>query len=71
MIHISVRFCASLSVYRGTAVLLELLDVLVAAAQLVPRLVSGLCCAAGFNAHDAERDDGTAIEWSAHCLASR
>jgi hypothetical protein len=49
----------------------KLLDVLVAAAQLVPRLVGSFCCAAGFNAHGAERDRGTAIEWSAHCLASR
>jgi hypothetical protein len=70
-IRISMRFCASLSAYRGAAVLLKLLDVLVAAAQPVPGLVGGFCCAAGFNAHGAERDRGTPIEWSAHCLASR
>jgi hypothetical protein len=68
-IHISMRFCASLSAYRGAAVLLKLLDVLVAAAQPVRGLVGGFCCAAGFNAHGAERERGTAIEWSAHCLA--
>jgi len=51
--------------------LFKLLDVLVAAAQLVPRLVGGFCCAASFKAHGAKRDDGTAIEWCAHCLASR
>ena len=65
------RFCASLSAYRDAAVLFKLLDVLVAAAQPVPGLVGGFGCAAGFNAHGAERDDGTAIEWSAHCLAGR
>lgn len=65
------RVCASLSAYGGAAVLFKLLDVLVAAAQLVPRLVGGFCCAASFNAHSAERDGGTAIEWCAHCLASR
>jgi hypothetical protein len=70
-IHISMRFCASLSAYRGAAVLFKLLDVLVAAAQPVPGLVGGFCCAASFNAHGAERDGGTAIEWCAHCLASR
>jgi len=70
-IHISMRFCASLSAYRGAAVLFKLLDVLVAAAQPVPGLVGGFCCAARFNAHGAERDGGTAIEWCAHCLASR
>jgi hypothetical protein len=37
----------------------------------VPRLVAGFCCAAGFKAHDAESDGGTAIEWCAQCLASR
>ena len=40
-IHISMRFCASLSAYRNAAV------------------------------YGAERDGGTAIEWCAHCLASR
>ena len=65
------RFCASLSAYRDAAVLFKLLDVLVAAAQPVPGLVGGFGCAAGFNAHGAERDGRTAIEWSAHCLASR
>jgi hypothetical protein len=64
-------FCASLSAYRGTAVLLKLLYVLVAAAQVVPRLVGSLGCAASFNAHGAEWDGGTAIEWCAHGLASR
>jgi hypothetical protein len=44
---------------------------LVAPAQPVPGLVGGFGCAAGFNAHGAERDGGTAIEWSAHCLAGR
>jgi hypothetical protein len=63
--------CASLSAYRGAAVLFKLLDVFVAAAQQVPRLVGGFCCAASLNAHGAERDGGTAIEWCAHCLASR
>jgi hypothetical protein len=70
-IHIFMRLCASLSAYRGAAVFFKLLDVLVAAAQPVPGLVAGFGCAAGFNAHGAERDGGTAIEWSAHCLASR
>lgn len=65
------RFCASLSAYRDAAVLLKFLDVLVAAAQPVPGLVGGFGCAAGFNAHGTEKDDGTAIEWSADCLASR
>src|SRR5271156_2444604 len=65
------RFCASLSAYRDAAVFFKFLDVLVAAAQPVPGLVGGFGCAAGFNAHGAERDDGTAIEWSARCLASR
>jgi hypothetical protein len=65
------RFCASLSAYRGAAVLLKLLDVLVAAAQPVRGLVGGFCCAAGFNAHGADRERGTAIEWSTHCLAGR
>lgn len=64
-------FCASLSAYRGTAVLLKLLYVFVAAAQVIPRLVGGLCCAASFNAHGAEWDGGTAIEGCAHDLASR
>jgi len=70
-IRISMRFCASLSAYRDAAVLFKLLDVLVAAAQPVPGLVGGFGCAAGFNAHGAERDGGAAIEWSAHCLANR
>ena len=77
-IHISIRFCASLSAYRGSlsayrgaAVLFELFDVFVAAAQVVNGLVSGFCCAAGFDAHGAEGNGGTAIEWFAHCLASR
>jgi hypothetical protein len=70
-IHISMRFCASLSAYRGAAVLFKLLDVLVAAAQPVPGLVGGFYCAAGFNAHGADRDDGTAIEWSALSLTGR
>lgn len=70
-IHISMRFCASLSAYRGAAVLFKFFDVLVAAAQLIPRLVGGFCCAASFNAHGAERDGGTAVEWCAHCVASR
>jgi hypothetical protein len=60
---------ASLSAYRGAAVLFKFLDVLVAAAQPVPRLVGGFCCAASFNAHGAERNGGTVIEWCAHCLA--
>jgi hypothetical protein len=63
--------CASLSAYRGAAVSFQLLDVLVAAAQMVPRLVGGFCCAASFNAQDAERDAGTAIERCAHCWAGR
>jgi hypothetical protein len=63
--------CASFSAYRGAAVLFKLFYVLVAAAQLVPRLVRGFCCAAAINAHGAQRDGGTAIEWSAHCSASR
>jgi hypothetical protein len=70
-IHISMRVCASLSAYRGAAMLLKLSDVSVAAAQPVPGLVGGFGCAAGLNAHRAERQRGTAIEWSAHCLASR
>jgi hypothetical protein len=63
------RLCSSLSAYHGAAVLFKLLDVLVAAAQPVPRLVGGFGCAAGFNAHGTERNGGTAIEWCAHCLA--
>jgi hypothetical protein len=59
------------SAYRGEAVLFKLLDVLLAAAQQVPRLVGGFCCAAGLNAHGAVNDGGTAIGWCAHCLASR
>jgi hypothetical protein len=70
-IHISMRFCASLPAYRGAAMLFKLLDVLVAAAQQVARLVGGFCCVARLNAHGAERDGRTAIEWCAHCLASR
>jgi hypothetical protein len=62
----TIRGCASLSAYRGAAVLFKFLDVLVAAAQPVPRLVGGLCCAAGFNAHGAERNGGTAVEGCAH-----
>jgi hypothetical protein len=65
------RFCASLSAYRSAAVLFKLLDVLVAAAQLVPRLIGGFCCPTSFNAHGAEGDGGTAVEWCAHRLASR
>jgi hypothetical protein len=73
------RFCAQLSAYRrsplsayrGAPVLFKFLDVFVAAAQIVPRLVGGFCCAASFNAHSAERDDGTAVNWCAHCSASR
>ena len=64
-------FCASLSAYRDAAVLFKLLDVFVAPAQSVPGLVGGVGCAAGFNAHGAERDDRTAIEWSAHRLLRR
>jgi hypothetical protein len=64
-------FCASLSAHRSAAVLFKFLDVLVAAAQPVPRLMGGFCCAAGFNAHGAERNGGTAVEWCAHCSASR
>jgi hypothetical protein len=63
--------CVSLSAYRGAAVLFKLLDVLVAATQPVPRLVGGFCYAAGFNAHGAQRNGGTAVEWCAQCLAGR
>jgi hypothetical protein len=63
--------CPSLSAYRGAAVLFKFLDVIIAAAQPVPRLVGGFYCAASFDAHGAERDGGTAIEWCARCLASR
>jgi hypothetical protein len=49
-------------------VLFKFLDVLVAAEQVIPRLVGGFCWAASFNAHDAKKDDGTAVEWCAHCL---
>jgi hypothetical protein len=59
------------SAHRGAAVLFKLLDVLVAAAQQVPRLVGGFCCAVGFNAHGAERNGGTAVEWCAQCSAGR
>ncbi len=59
------------SAYRGAAVFFEFLDVLVAAAQQVPRLVGGFRCAAAFDAHGAHRNGGTAVEWCAHCLASR
>ncbi len=65
------RRSLSRSAYRPAAVLFKLVDVLVAAAQPVARLVGGFCCAACFNAHRADRDDGTAIEWCAHCWASR
>jgi hypothetical protein len=61
--------CVSLPAYRGAAVLFKLLDVLVAAAQPVPRLVGSFCRAAGFNAHGAERNGGTAVEWCAQWLA--
>jgi hypothetical protein len=71
MIHISERNCASLLAYRSAAVLFKFADMFVTAAQLVPRLVSGFCCATSFNAHGAQRDGGTAVEWCAHCLASR
>lgn len=70
-IHMSKGFCASLSAYRSASVLFKLSDVLVAAAQLVPRLVGGFCCAASFNAHGAERDGGTAVESCARYPASR
>jgi hypothetical protein len=33
--------------------------------------VGGFHCAASFDAHGAERDGGTAIEWCTRCLASR
>jgi hypothetical protein len=68
---VGTRFGISLSAYLGTAMLLKLLYVLVAAAQVAPRLVGGLSRAANFNAHGAEWDGGTAIEWCAHGLASR
>ena len=67
----TIHMCASLSAYRGAAALFKLSDVSVAAAQQVPRLVGGFCWEASFNAHGAERDDGTALEWCARCLASR
>jgi hypothetical protein len=51
----SMGLCASLSAHRGAAVLFKLLDVSIAAAQPVRRLVGGFCCAASFNAHGAER----------------
>jgi hypothetical protein len=70
-IHISKRFCESLSAYRSAAVLFKLSDVFVTAAQLIPRLVSGFCCATSFNAHGAERDGGTAVERCADCLTGR
>jgi len=63
--------CVSLSANRGAAALFKLLDVLVAAAQPVPRLVGGFGCAAGFNAHGAESNGGTAVEWCAQWLVSR
>ena len=66
-----IRICASLSAYRGAAVLFKFLDVLVAAAQQLPRLVSGFCCAASFEAHGAQRDDAAAVERCTHCSASR
>jgi hypothetical protein len=50
--------------------LFKLLDVSVAAAQAVPRLVGGFSCAAGFDAHSAEKNDGIEIEWCADSLAS-
>ena len=65
------HICASLSAYRGAAMLFKLFDVLVAAAQQVPRLVGGFRCLASFNTHGAKRDGGTAVEWCAQCLASR
>ena len=37
--------CASFSAYRGATVLFKLFYVLVAAAQQVPRLIGGFCCA--------------------------
>jgi hypothetical protein len=65
------RLAGSLSAYSGAAVLFKLADVLVAAAQIVPCLVRGFSCATGFDAHSAEKNDGTAIEWCADSSASR
>jgi hypothetical protein len=69
--QLSTYRCSPLSAYRGAPVLFKFLDVFVATAQVVPRLVGGFCCAASFNAHGAERDDGTAVEWCAQCSARR
>ena len=70
-IRMSTRFCASLSAYRGAAVLFKVSDVLVAAAQPISGLVGGFGGPARFNAHGAERDDGAAVKWCARCLASQ
>ena len=70
-LDLSYRHALSLSAYRGAAVLFQFLDVLVAAAHLIPRLVGSFCCAAIFNAQGAERESRTAIEWCARWLASR
>ena len=60
----------SLSAQGGAAVLFKLLDVLVAAAQAVPGLVGGFSRAAGFDAHTAEKNDGTEIDWCAGSLTN-
>jgi hypothetical protein len=65
------HLAGSLSAYSGAAVLFKLADVLVAAAQTVPCLARGFSCATGFDAHSAEKNDGTAIEWSADSSANR
>jgi hypothetical protein len=59
-----------LSAQGGAAVLFKLLDVLVAAAQAVPGLVGGFSRAAGFDAHTAEKNDGTEIDWRAGSLTN-
>lgn len=47
---------------RGEAVLFELVDVFVAAAEQILGLIGGFRWATGLNAHDAVRDDRAAIE---------
>lgn len=56
------RSALALSAYRGSAILLKLVNVSIAAAQVISRLVGSLRHPPGFNAHGAERDYTTAIE---------
>jgi hypothetical protein len=65
------RFGTALPAYRGPAVLLELPDVLVAAAQPVLRLVGRCRRVTGFNAYGADGDGGAPVELGARGMARR